>query len=59
MTVYFCKQCGNLVTTILTHDCSKSSECPSCAILREELERRQRVIYELREELAALAAKEG
>ena len=34
----YCNKCGQHVTTLLTHDCSKVV-CPQCARFREKLDR--------------------
>ena len=35
----YCNKCGQHVTTLLTHDCSKVVFCPQCARFREKLDR--------------------
>jgi hypothetical protein len=40
----YCKKCGQHVTTMLTHDCSKHESCPSCAALRARVEVLEKVV---------------
>ena len=37
----YCNRCGNHVTTLLTHDCSKRemTQCPQCARFQKKLDR--------------------
>ena len=41
----YCNRCGNHVTTLLTHDCSKRemTQCPQCARFREKLDREKMI----------------